>query len=87
MEQPKFIMLCPARGLEQSRGDATELHMLVSEEKSWDVQYTQQFICDTLKQGDKVNFNALFIGYWHKLTSVENMYILQGSYCTASSTD
>lgn len=53
MEQPKFIMLCPARGLEQSRGDATELHMLVSEEKSWDIQYTQQFICDTLKQGER----------------------------------
>ncbi|KAA8582250.1 hypothetical protein FQN60_008990, partial [Etheostoma spectabile] len=26
MEELKFIMLCPARGLEQSRGDTTELH-------------------------------------------------------------
>lgn len=71
----RFIMLWPARGLEQSRGEDIELHVLVSEKGGGG---EKDFMFTT---GD---IQAVFA---NKLTDVDDLYVLQGADRTATTAD
>lgn len=86
-EPPRLFMLCPARGLAQSRGDTTELHILVSEKN-----LKQSIFIHRIWKGMMLDYHFNFLENKIRLiegvlTHIEDMDVLQGTNSTTTSTD